>query len=151
MRLLLPCPLHEPYPLTGRKGIPYRAFHPPTVTESSRRDARRSLDPRPDAYVLFHAVAAWSSKMACQLGAALYGRQPAILEDYFERLPGPVTLVSVNDGSFLPHAPRGRLRVVNMPPLVVLYAAWGKSEVAAKWRAERAKYPFVAPMPRAKK
>jgi serine/threonine protein kinase/tetratricopeptide (TPR) repeat protein len=32
--------------------------------------------------------------------------------------------------------------------LVELYTAWGKPEQAAKWRAERAKYPFVAPMPR---
>jgi hypothetical protein len=35
--------------------------------------------------------------------------------------------------------------------LVELYTAWGKSDEAAKWRAERAKHPFVAPPPRAVK
>ncbi|HUR55675.1 MAG TPA: tetratricopeptide repeat protein, partial [Gemmataceae bacterium] len=34
--------------------------------------------------------------------------------------------------------------------LAALYAATKRPEEAAKWRAERAKYPFVAPPPRAK-
>ena len=33
--------------------------------------------------------------------------------------------------------------------LVELYAATGKRDEAARWRAERAEYPFVAPPPRA--
>jgi eukaryotic-like serine/threonine-protein kinase len=34
--------------------------------------------------------------------------------------------------------------------LIELYSRWGKPDEAAKWRAERAKYPTVAPPPRAK-
>ena len=32
--------------------------------------------------------------------------------------------------------------------LVDLYTALGRSDEVRKWRAERAKYPFVAPPPR---
>jgi eukaryotic-like serine/threonine-protein kinase len=45
--------------------------------------------------------------------------------------------------------PQGLIRLPEAADrLVELYAATGKPDEAAKWRAERARYPFVAPPPR---
>jgi hypothetical protein len=52
-------------------------------------------------------------------GSPFYRMLSAILEDYFADLPRPVTLVSVNSGDLLPPAPRGSIRIVNLPPLAV--------------------------------
>jgi tetratricopeptide (TPR) repeat protein len=47
--------------------------------------------------------------------------------------------------------PVGRDRIPEaLDRLVELYAATGKNDEEKKWRSERAKYPFVAPPPRAK-
>lgn len=45
--------------------------------------------------------------------------------------------------------PTGRARCGEaVDRLVELYVALNKPDEAAKWRAERAEYPFVAPPPR---
>jgi hypothetical protein len=119
MRVLLPCPLHEPRAVPGRVGIPFRSFEPPVLTETERCEARAAVGSPPGGLLLFHAAASWALKMAQGRQSSLYARLPAILEDYFGWLPAPVTLVSVNDGGLLPDAPRGTVRVVNLPPLPV--------------------------------
>lgn len=117
MRVLLPCPLHEPGTVPGRLGIPFRSFEPPALTETQRREMRAEVGVPPGGYLLFHAVASWVLKMAQAQHSPLYARLPAILRDYFGCLPEPVTLLSVNDGNLLPDPPCGNLRIVNMPSL----------------------------------
>ena len=99
--------------------------------------ARQKVEP--DAWTTFDTQSL--------LGGALLGQkkyaeaEPLLLKGY-EGLKAREKAIPPQAATRLPEANER---------LIELYAAWGKPDEAAKWRAERAKYPFVAPPPRAKK
>jgi tetratricopeptide (TPR) repeat protein len=83
------------------------------------------------------------------LGGALLGQQkyadaePLLLKGY-EGLKARAKAIPQNGG--------GELRLPEaLDRLIALYTAINKPDEAKKWRAERAKYPTVAPPPREKK
>ena len=119
MRVLLPCPMHEPSSPPARRGVPFRYWMPRRVADAEREAARRPFVPPSGGHLVFHAVSSWAWKIARGKGALYYDVLPAILESYLADLPHPVTIVSVNNGSLLPAAPRGKVRIVNRPPLAV--------------------------------
>ena len=116
--VLLPCPLHEPGPVEGRVGAPYRTLGLPLSLPAGERERVRVryLGGKDGGILLFHAVPGWISRLAGRCGAPLYGYLAELLGAYAAGL-GPVTLVSVNDGKLL-RAPRGGgVRVVNLARL----------------------------------
>ena len=81
------------------------------------------------------------------LGGALLGQQkyaeaePLLLKGYEGMKAREKTI-----------PPQGSVRIPEaLDRLVELYTATGKPDEAKKWRAERAKYPDIAPPPREKK
>jgi tetratricopeptide (TPR) repeat protein len=91
---------------------------------------------RPDAWNTFNSRS--------MLGEALLGQEkyadaePLLLAGY-EGLKAREKTIPPEAAGRIPEA---------LDRLVALYTATGKPDEVRRWRAERAKYPFVAPMPR---
>jgi hypothetical protein len=116
MRVLLPCPMHEPSPLPGRHGVPFRCWTPRRLDEQAREVARSPFVPS-SGYLVIHAVSSWAWEIARAKRSPYYDLLPSVLESYFADCPRPVTIVSINNGSLLRDAPEGRIRIVNLSSL----------------------------------
>jgi Family of unknown function (DUF6365) len=117
MRLLLPCPMHEPRPLAGRAGETFRSVPlPQSLPEDARAAVRRRLGVE-DGLLIFHAVPAWACRSAELLGLPLHHFLPELLDLFLAPLPLPVTVASVNDGRLLRPADGSTIRIVNLPPM----------------------------------
>jgi hypothetical protein len=119
MRLLLPCPMHEPSPLAGRRGVPFRCWTPRRLDEREREATRCPFVPPSSGYLVIHAVSSWAWEIARARRSPYYDLLPSLLESYFADCPRPVTVVSINNGSLLRDAPGGKIRIVNVSPLAV--------------------------------
>lgn len=117
MRVLLPCPMHEPSPLPGRRGVPFRSWTPRRLDEQEREAARGPFTPSSTGYLVIHAVSSWAWEIARAKRSPYYDLLPSVLDSYFADCPRPVTIVSINNGSLLRDAPGGRIRIINLSPL----------------------------------
>ncbi|MDQ3980594.1 MAG: DUF6365 family protein [Actinomycetota bacterium] len=108
MRVLLPCPSHDPGEDRSRTGIPFRYWDPPADRAPRGRDG---------GLLVLHATPQWAWRMAERFGLPYYRFLPSLLEHYLGELPVPVTVVSVNNGTLLPPVENPRIRVVNLGPL----------------------------------
>jgi len=120
MRTMLPCPMHHPGPLEGRRGDPFRYWSLPLVLSDGRRRAVRGayLD-RDDHLLILHSVPGWAWKMAQALRLPFYRFLPEVLAYCFEGIDRPITLVSVNNGSLLAQPSDGSFRIVNLAPMPI--------------------------------
>jgi hypothetical protein len=117
LKVLLPCPMHDPAPVSGRRGIPFRHYE--RRRHADTEAVRAAFGPPSGGYLILHTVSSWAWQMAEVEDCPFYQVLPGILESYFADLPLPVSIVSVNRGDLLPAAPKGRIRVTNLPPLPV--------------------------------
>lgn len=117
MEVLLPCPINEPGPVTGRTGTPFRYLAVADELPSDRRDdvRRRYLAPGTDTLVL-HAAPVWSEHIATQLGVRLFDQWPRLIDAHLAGFADRTTVISVNRGGLLP-TDRSRARIVNQPAL----------------------------------
>ncbi|MFL5383825.1 MAG: DUF6365 family protein [Longimicrobiaceae bacterium] len=117
MQVLLPCPMHEPGPVPGRRGEPFRYWSelPLGIPDAPRAAVRRRYLEGGEGLLVFHSVPNWTWRLAEALELPLYRYLAEILELYLDGLP--VTVVSVNNGGLLAPPPRARIRVVNLAPL----------------------------------
>ena len=121
MRILLPCPMHEPDARRHAAGEPFRSFKLPLGLAPERRRAVRAtwLGSDPSRLLVFHSVPNWAWRHAERLNLALYEVLPRLLEMYLGPLADRTTLVSINNGHLL-QAPAGaRLQVTNLGPTPV--------------------------------
>ncbi len=117
MEVLLPCPTHEPGPVRNRKGVPVRYWEPVRAPPEERiGEIRRRYLGESDGILVFHSAPAWASRIAAQLGLPHYRYVPSLLQRYLAG-HGPVTVVSVNDGSLPAPAPDRGVRFVHFPAL----------------------------------
>jgi hypothetical protein len=118
MRVMLPCPMHEPGPVEGRIGLPFRYWNVPfQVPGPARRETRRRFLRREEGYLVFHPVPTWAWRNAEALGLPYYRFLPSLLDHFLGGVPGGVTVVSVNSGSLLVPPPSARIRILNVPLL----------------------------------
>ena len=118
MQILLPCPMHEPTPVAGRRGDAFRYWNLPIARpEISRGEVRSRFLSNQDDYLVFHSVPNWACSQAERMGLFLYQHLGKIFHYYLGDLPRPVTVVSVNNGSLLQAPAGGRIRIVNLKPL----------------------------------
>ena len=118
MQVLLPCPMHEPSAVAGRRGHPFRYWDVPlTIPEHESRAVRRRFLARNDDLLLVHAVARWAWEGAKSARLPYYDFLPRIIAHYLAGLDRTVTLVSVNNGQLLETPPGSNLRVVNLPSM----------------------------------
>ena len=120
MRILLPCPLHEPRQVDGRQGRPYRSMTMPLRVDPEIRAqvrARHLGEGHDEGALIFHSVPRWSYRLSRTLKAPLYDHLGEVLTEYLADIAEPVTIVSVNDGTLLRPSPTKRVRVVNLAGL----------------------------------
>lgn len=113
MQILLPCPIHEPGPVGGRRGTPFRVACPPPCRdpEAVRARVRARLGVGDEPLVL-HAVSQWTRDFCRVFGLAYYSILPRLLQWYFTGAPRAVVIVSVNGAATTPPIDRGGARVV---------------------------------------
>jgi hypothetical protein len=119
MEVLLPCPLHEPGTVRGRRGYPFQALpdlRGPVPDEQVA--VRKRLLGDAQGYLIFHSAPSWAVRFAKAYRLPYYRYLPAILEWYLAGLDRPVTVISVNGGSLLKGG-SDRVRFVNLPSLPV--------------------------------
>lgn len=118
MEILLPCPMHEPAPVAGRKGHPFRYWEVPlTIAEVDRQRVRRRYLADNRGFLIVHAAARWTWEGAASAGLPYYQMLPWLLERYLAGLPRPVTVVSVNNGHLLEPVAGGVVQIVNLPSI----------------------------------
>jgi hypothetical protein len=120
MQVMLPCPMHEPGFVCGRRGEPFRYWDVPLSLAGGERELlRHQHGYAPDDVVVFHSVPAWAITGAEQLGVRLYSHLPELFEEYFGSAERPVTVISVNNGCLLEAAPGSSVRMTNLGALPV--------------------------------
>lgn len=121
MRVMLPCPMHDPGEVAGRSGEPFRFWNVPLAAregfEVSRDEVRRKYGVRDGEKLVFHSVPNWAVKAVAQLRLPFYLYFPDLLDVYFSDLDGPVVIVSVNDGTLLHTSPGSAVRIVSLGPI----------------------------------
>jgi hypothetical protein len=117
MHILLPCPMHHPGPVEGRRGEPFRYWDVPIHrSETLRATVRERYRANHDGLLVVHSVPNWAWRAAEALRLPLYQFLPRLLGEFFGGSRGPVTIVSVNNGSLLDPTGVPGVRIVNLPP-----------------------------------
>jgi len=118
MQIILPCPMHEPGPVEGRRGEPFRCWDVPiSIPDAVRREIRHRYLAQEDDLLVFHSVPNWAWRAAEAFGLSFYRFLPRLFEEYFGHLPKPVTIVSVNNGGLLVPPVGAQVRVLNLSPI----------------------------------
>lgn len=117
-RLLLPCPMHEPGPVGGRRGEPFRYWDVPLSLPHDRRLRIRERYARGrDELLVAHLVSNWAWRGSERYGLSFYRFLPRLLDAYLGGLSQPVTVVSVNNGRLLQPTAGCRVSLVNVGPM----------------------------------
>lgn len=117
MEVLLPCPMHEPGPVDGRLGQPFRYWDVPFGLPRGLKEQTRSRYlAGEDALLVFYAVPNWAWRYAEHHRITLYDHMPELLADFFAGYEKPVTLVSVNNGRLFTGGGDPSLRIINLGP-----------------------------------
>jgi hypothetical protein len=115
MKIMLPCPMHEPLQVAGRKGRPFRYLDAPTPLPAAVRAQTRARYGIGDRGLLvFHIVSNWAWQSAAVLGLKLYERFNDLLDHYLGTIGRPLTVVSLNNGTLLRQSEGSNLRIINV-------------------------------------
>jgi hypothetical protein len=118
MRIMLPCPMHEPGNVTGRLGEPFRYWNVPlAIRAEARADTRRRYLRHDDELLVLHMVSNWAWKSAETFGLSFYRHFGQLLLQYLAPLSRDVTVVSVNNGSLLGSDSIRGARVMDIAPM----------------------------------
>ena len=118
MQVMLPCPMHEPGAVAGRKGTPFRYWDVPLfITPEARATTRGKYLRNPGDLLVVHTVSNWAWQSAANLGLSFYHHLGALLLHYFASIPRGVTVVSLNNGSLLGTATRGGVYLTDIRPV----------------------------------
>ena len=118
MRVMLPCPMHDPGAVSGRSGEPFRFWDVPLIARNgSREEVRQKYGVRDGEKLVFHSVPNWAVQAVAQLDLPFYLYFPDLLDVYFADLDGPVVIVSVNDGALLHTSPGSAVRIISLGPI----------------------------------
>jgi hypothetical protein len=115
MKIMLPCPMHEPHPVPGRKGRPFRYWDVPlTIAREERAAMRRRHLRDPDELLIFHTVSNWAWKTEQSLGHHFYANLSELLTLYLSEIDRRVTVLSLNSGALLAPSSHPRISIVNL-------------------------------------
>ncbi len=117
MEVLLPCPMHEPRPVDGRVGYPFRYWKVPIrLSEEVKAETRLRYLGNEDGLFVFYPVPNWAWRYAELYRITLYDHMPKLLSGYFADHDSPVTLVSVNNGRLFPDREDPSFRIISLGP-----------------------------------
>lgn len=120
MRILLPCPMHEPLDVPFRRGHTFRYWDVPLgILAETRAHVREKYLGGRDGLLIFHSVPNWAWQTAEMMQIPLYRHLPELLDRYLGGLSKPVTLISVNNGKLLDPERAQHIRIINLAPMPV--------------------------------
>jgi hypothetical protein len=111
MRVLRPCPLHDPR--TTARGCPVRSTDVTPLTPDQRENARQLFGIDPSRPTALYAVPAWASKLDRAMGGGFYARLRSRL---LRALPPTARLIWVSEASPA-QIPRPDNRIIDCTPL----------------------------------
>jgi hypothetical protein len=115
MNIMLPCPMHEPLPVPGRKGRPFRYWTAPLTIGRDERAAVRARYLRgADELLVFHTVSNWAWKSEQALEHHFYATLSELFAFYLGSLGRCVTVLSLNNGDLLAPSSCPDLKIVNL-------------------------------------
>lgn len=118
MQIMLPCPMHAPTEVAGRKGTPFRYWDVPlTVAPEVRVATRNRYLRHPGDLLVVHIVSNWAWQSAENLRLTFYKYLGELLLHYLEQVGRGVTVVSLNNGSLLGSASRNGVHVADIRPV----------------------------------
>ncbi len=117
LKVLLPCPMHEPGPVPGRIGVPFQYMDVSSPSTEMRRQARAVWSVGHDRLLIVHPVTRAASMFAHAFGISYYRFLPRLLAHHLGPLTPRVTLVSINAGALLPPGSDTGLEVMNVEGL----------------------------------
>ena len=116
MRILLPCPIHDPS-ACGFRGTAFRAWSAMAVAAAERQSVRERLGVDGRGALVLHSTPAWAVHLARELGLPQHRYLAPLLAELFSGGERSVTIVSVNvDGLLAPDEIDG-VRFVNLAPM----------------------------------
>jgi hypothetical protein len=118
MQIMLPCPMHAPGAVAGRKGAPFRYWDVPLgITRQVRAATRSKYLRHPDDLLVVHIVSNWAWQSAENLKLTFYRYLGNLLLHYLAPLGRGVTVVSLNNGSLLGTATRNGVHLTDIRPV----------------------------------
>lgn len=116
IRILLPCPLHDPEhsPLRGH---PFRLRGLNGAAGSHGGDARQRHLRSSDESLVLHFVSHWACDAARLISSPYYSLLPEWLVRHLRGIGRPVTVISVNNGALLPELESDGVRILNARPM----------------------------------
>ena len=118
MEIMLPCPMHEPFPVADRKGHPFRYWDAPLkITPEERTAVRERYLENGNDLLIFHTVSNWAWKSERSLGLRFYENFSALLSLYLGQIGRRVTVLSLNSGDLLATSSHPDVSIVNMAPV----------------------------------
>lgn len=120
MRSLLPCPVHEPGSVAGRRGSPFAVRRSSASLRATREAIRTRTRARlgiADGVMVVHCASQWAQEFCRAFELAYYAVLPRLWDWYFRDAPEPVTVVSVNGVSEHDVPGSSRVRVHALPSM----------------------------------
>ncbi len=117
MKVLVPCPIHDPGVIPRRRGVPFRAWSARTLPRADVQALRaRFLGNDNECLVLF-STPGWAVHLARALGLPHHRFLAQWLAEAFGGAKRPVVIVSVNAVELLAPAVVAGVRMINVPPM----------------------------------
>ncbi|GAA5074747.1 DUF6365 family protein [Lysobacter panacisoli] len=118
MKIMLPCPMHEPDSVEGRKGSPFRYWDVPlSIPDAERNAARLELGCDADEFVVLHIVSKWAWESVESYGLSFYRHLGELLHAYLSSVGRRVRIVALNNGSLLQPRSGNGVELVNIQQL----------------------------------
>ena len=116
IRILLPCPLHDPEH-SALRGHPFRLRSLNGAAAPHGGDARQRHLRSADELLVLHFVSHWACEAARLIESPYYSLFPEWLVRHLRGIGRPVTVMSVNNGALLPELESDGVRIVNVRPM----------------------------------
>lgn len=115
MQIMLPCPMHEPLAVPGRRGRPFRYWDVPlSIADDERSAVRERYLHGTNDLLIFHTVSNWAWKSEQRLGHHFYANLSDLLVLYLGDVGRRVTVLSLNSGALLAPSSNPNVNIVNL-------------------------------------
>jgi hypothetical protein len=117
MKVLVPCPIHDPGAVADRRGVPFRAWSARAVPRAEVQALRAKFLAHDSERLVLHVTPGWAVHLARALGLPHHRFLAQWLAEAFAGLRPPVVIVSVNASDLLSPAVVAGVRMINVPPM----------------------------------
>ena len=117
MNVLVPCPVHDPGVVHGRRGLPFRAWSARNFPQAEVQAWRSRLLNNQDGQLVLYSTPAWAVHLARELALPHHRFLAPWLAEAFGGTKKPVVIAAVNASELLAPAVVDGIRMANVPPM----------------------------------